>query len=268
VIYAADFLKTLNLGRKTEIGKRVAVIGGGNVAIDAARSALRLEAGEVTIIYRRDLSDMPASAEEIGDALTEGIKISALTSPIRILKKNNTLEMVCIRMRAGEIDSSGRRRPEPIPDSEVIFTFDTIISAVGQTPEIPIQFGLALKGAAIQVDPDTLATNKPGVFAGGDAVSGPASVIQAIAAGRLAAVSIDRYLGGKGDIDETLAASEGEMPKIPEPEEKGRPVMPVMAVKQRIQGFNQVELGYNSAMAVSEAERCLNCDLEEHEDDE
>ena len=211
---------------------------------------------------------MPASTEEIGDALAEGIKITTLTSPVLIQKQDNVLKLVCTRMLAGEIDFSGRRRPEPIPDSKVVLSFDTIISAVGQTPEVPVKFGLDLKGTAIEVDPDTLATNKQGVFAGGDAVSGPASVIQAIAAGRLAAVSIDRYLGGRGEIDETQAALEGEKPAIPEPEERGRPEMPVMAVIKRVKGFNQVELGYTDAMAISEAERCLKCDLEEHEDDE
>lgn len=146
-------------------------------------------------------------------------------------------------------------------------TFDTIIAAIGQRPEISQHFNLNIgPGNAIQVDPDTLATNRLGVFAGGDAVTGPASVIEAIAAGRQAAISIDKYLGGNGVIDETLAPPEGEIAPLEESEEKRRPKMPTLPVKQRLGGFQQVELGYSEEAAIEEALRCLRCDLEEKEE--
>ena len=174
--------------------------------------------------------------------------------------------MECIRMELGEMDASGRCRPEPVKDSEFVMNFDTIIAAIGQRPDIPDQFNLALgRGSVIEVDPDTLATSREGVFAGGDAVSGPASVIEAIAAGRQAAISIDKYLGGNGDIDEVLAPLEGEVAPLEETEEKRRPQMPTLPLEQRRSGFSQVELGYSDEMAIEEAMRCLRCDLEERE---
>ena len=150
--------------------------------------------------------------------------------------------------------------------SEFIMGFDAIIAAIGQRPEIPHQYNLAIsRGNAIEVDPDTLATTREGVFAGGDAVSGPASVIEAIAAGRQAAISIDKYLGGSGDIDEVLAPLEEAVAPLEEAEEKRRPQMPTLPVGQRLSDFSQVELGYSDEMAIEEAMRCLRCDLEEHE---
>jgi NADPH-dependent glutamate synthase beta subunit-like oxidoreductase len=266
VIECIDFLRDVNLGQRVKVGNKVAVIGGGNVAIDGARTALRLGAKEVTIIYRRTRAEMPASAEEVEEALAEGVKIYYLAAPTKIISRNGHVRLECIRMELGAIDTSGRRRPEPIKGSEFTIDFDTIIAAIGQHPDIPSQFDLALgRGSVIEVDPDTLATSREGVFAGGDAVSGPASVIEAIAAGRQAAISIDRYLGGSGDIDETLALPEGELVPLEEAEEKRRPQMPNLPVKERLDGFTQVELGYSEEMAIEEAMRCLRCDLEERE---
>jgi len=267
VVYAVDFLQSLNLGKHPHVGQRAAVIGGGNVAIDAARCALRLGAPEVTIIYRRSQSDMPASPEEIADALAEGVRIKPLTLPIGLQKMNNHLAMVCTRMQPGEMETSGRRLIAPVPNSEVIFNFDTVICAAGQIPEVPAGFKLTLSNSTIQVDPETMKTGKPGIFACGDTVSGPASVIEAIASGRSAAISIDRYLGGTGDIEETLASPEGEKPGIPEPEERGRPRRPILPLAERIGNFNQVEPGYSQELAITEATRCLRCDLEEHSDE-
>jgi NADH-quinone oxidoreductase subunit F len=267
VIDSATFLRNLSLGQKITVGDRVAVIGGGNVALDAARSALRLGAKEVTIIYRRTLAEMPASHEEIEEALAEGVRINPLSAPTRITGKDSKLELECLSMRLGQMDSSGRRRPEPISGSEFTLTFNTIISAIGQRPDIPSQFGLPTgAGNTLKVDPDTLATDKAGVFAGGDATSGPASVIEAIAAGRQAAISIDKYLGGKGILEEKLAPPEGNIAPLEETEEKRRPEMPLLNLKERLAGFNQVELGYDEEMAIEEAKRCLRCDLEERED--
>ena len=266
VIDCGDFLTDVNLGRSLELGKRVAVIGGGNAAIDAARTALRLGAEEVTIIYRRTRAEMPASPEEVEEAVAEGVRIDFLAAPSRIVKRDSGLELECVRMELGMVDVTGRRRPEPVRGSEFIMSFDTIIAAIGQRIQIPDQFGLTIRrGNTIQVDPDTLATSREGIFAGGDAVSGPASVIEAIAAGRQAATSMDKYLGGSGDIDEVLAPPEEAANPLEETEEKWRPEMPACPVEQRIKDFSQVELGYTDQMATEEAMRCLRCDLEEQE---
>jgi len=266
VVECVNFLRDVSLGKKVKVGDKVAVIGGGNVAIDGARTALRLGAKEVTIIYRRTRAEMPASPEEVEEALAEGVQIYFLVAPLKIISQNGSVEMECTRMELGAMDASGRRRPEPIKGSEFALDFDTIIAAIGQRPDIPDQFNLALgRGNVVEVDPDTLTTSREGVFAGGDAVSGPASVIEAIAAGRQAAISIDKYLGGSGDIDEVLAPPEGEVAALDEAEEKRRPQMPTLPVKKRLGDFSQVELGYSDEMAMEEAMRCLRCDLEERE---
>ena len=266
VIDCVKFLRDVSLGKDVDIGSRVAVIGGGNAAIDGARTALRIGAKEVSIIYRRTRAEMPANPEEIEDALAEGVQINYLQAPSRIISQNGKLELETIKMELGAIDASGRRRPEPIKGSEFITGFDTIIAAIGQRPVIPQHFDVATgRGNVIQVDPDTLTTPKEGVFAGGDAVTGPASIIEAIAHGRQAAISIDRYLGGQGDIDEVLAPPEGEVAPLEETEERWRPQAPTLPLKQRLSSFDQVELGYSEEMAIEEAGRCLRCDLEKDE---
>jgi len=265
VMEGVYFLREINLGNKVRVGDRIAVIGGGNVAIDASRSALRLGAKEATIIYRRTKDEMPASGEEIEEALLEGVKIEFLAAPIRIDRKNGTVELTCIRMKLGAVDESGRRRPVPIEGNEFSLPFDTVIAAIGQVPEAPEKFGLPLeRGNTIRVDDDTLATTREGVFAGGDAVTGPATVIEAIAAGRRAAVSIDKYLGGSGIIDEEMASSE-EMETLTELEEgeKHRISIPTLTLSKRLCSFAEVELGLGEEMAIEEAKRCLRCDLEE-----
>ena len=257
---------SLSLGSMTLIIVIVAVIGGGNAAIDSARTALRLGAKDVTILYRRTRAEMPASTEEIEEVLHEGVKIDFLVAPSKIISENGKAKLESIRMELGAMDNSGRRRPEPIEGSEFTAPYDTIIAAIGQRPDIPQKFNLDTgRGNVIQVDPDTLATSKDGVFAGGDGVTGPASVIEAIADGRKATISIDRYLGGNGEIDEVLAPPEEASTPLDEAEEKWRPHMPTLPVEQRTGDFSQVELGYTEEMAVEEAMRCLRCDLEEQE---
>jgi NADH-quinone oxidoreductase subunit F len=264
VMEGVSFLREINMGDEGRVGDRIAVIGGGNVAIDAARTALRLGAKEATIIYRRTREEMPASGEEIEEALLEGVKIEFLVAPNRIERKNGAVELTCIRMKLGAVDSSGRRRPVPIAGSEFSLTFDTLIAAIGQVPEAPEKFGLPLgRGNTIQVDADTLATAREGVFAGGDDVTGPAIVIEAIAAGRQAAVSIDKYLGGSGIIDEVLAPPE-EIESLPaiEEGEKHRISIPTLTLNERLGSFAEVELGLGEEVAIEEAKRCLRCDLE------
>jgi len=197
VIHALDFLKDVNLGEKVELGERVAVIGGGNVAMDAARTALRLGAREVNVLYRRSGEEMPANPWEVKEAESDGVKIQFLVAPKKILGKDGkTTGMECIRMKLGEPDESGRRTPIPIVGSEFIVEADTIILSVGEVPDVsflPKELEVTEAGT-IAVDPVTLETSIPGVFAGGDVATGPATVIEAIVAGRKAAVSIGRYL--------------------------------------------------------------------------
>ena len=257
-----SFLRGVSLGKKMRLGDRVAVIGGGDAAVDSARTALRLGAKEVTIIYRRTRVEMPAIPEEIEEAITEGVKFHFLAAPSRITAQEEGIKLECIRMKLGAVDASGRRRPEPIEGSEFSMDFDTLIAAIGQRPEVPASFGLPTgRGNTIEVDRDSLATSKEGIFAGGDAVTGPATVIEAIAAGRRATVSLDRYLGGSGIIDETLAPTEEVTTRVEELIEGWRPQIPTLPLDQRLSSFAEVELGLSEKMAINEAKRCLKCDL-------
>ncbi len=262
VIEGVSFLREVNLGRKVELGDRVAVIGGGNTAMDSARTALRIGAKEVTIVYRRTRVEMPANPEEIEEALHEGIKIYFLAAPSRVIDQDGEVQMECIRMKLGAPDASGRRRPEPIEGSEFTMVFDTIIAAIGQRPDIPESFDIPVsRWNTIEVDSDTLATSKEGVFAGGDVVLGPATVIEAIAAGRRVAISVDKYLGGTGVIDEILAPVEDIPLMVGGPREAYRPEIPAIALDQRLGSFDEVELSLGEELAVEEAKRCLRCDL-------
>jgi NADH-quinone oxidoreductase subunit F len=264
ILECVDFLRRVNLDEKVTIGNRVVVIGGGNAAVDGARTALRLGAEKVTIIYRRTQDEMPASPEEVDEALKEGINIIFLAAPSQIVRKNGSLGMQCIKMALGEFDASGRRRPVPIEDSEFTVDFDTVIAAIGQTPDIPAQFGLATnRGNVFQADFETLATEHKGVFAGGDCITGPASVIEAIAAGRQGAISVDRYLGGDGIIEEVLVPrEEAELPHVEEGE-KHRHLLRSLPLARRLDSFTEVESGFGPKLAIEESKRCLRCDLEE-----
>jgi len=174
VIDGATFLREVNLGLKPSLGEKVAVVGGGNVAIDAARTAARLGARKVNILYRRSQTEMPAAPGEVEQALEEGVEILFLVTPTRIKRENGRLNVTCIRMELGEPDASGRRQPVPLKDSEFNREFDTLIAAIGQAPQTPDDFRIRIgKGSTIQIDPVTLTTNRAGVFAGGDAVTGP-----------------------------------------------------------------------------------------------
>ena len=267
VIDCISFLRDVNLGKDVKVGDKVAVIGGGNAAIDASRTALRLGAKEVSILYRRTRSEMPATDEEIKDAEEEGVGIQFLVVPTKVNQEDGMLSVECIRMELGAEDKSGRPRPVPVEGSEFCVDFDMMIVAIGQRPDIPSGLGIDIdKRDLIQTDPDTLVTTREGVFAGGDAVTGPASVIEAIADGRRAASSIDVYLGGNGMIDEVLCPPE-ELTTVPELEEgeRHRVSMPCLSSTERLNDFTEIELGFDEGMAVEEAKRCLMCDLEERE---
>jgi len=263
VIPALDLLKNVNSGKKVETGKRVAVIGGGNVAIDAARVALRLGAKQVFILYRRSRAEMPAFQPEVEQAEKEGVKILFLTSPKKIIGKNGKVVAIeCLKMRLTDSDESGRRRSVPIEGSEHIIEVDTVITAIGQILDsrvLPKELQMTTFG--IYVDPNTLQTNIPGVFAGGDAVSGPASVIEAIADGIKAAHFIQKYLRGeelKAGIEEEMLPLVTISPKVGI-KRKERQVMPTLPADERIKGFEEIELGFTEEMAVEEAKRCLAC---------
>ena len=271
----AVFLRDLNLGRPVIVGRRVAVVGGGNVAIDAARSALRLGAEAVTIVYRRSRTEMPASAWEVEDAEEEGIHFHFLANPIHILGSDGQVAgMECIRMELGEPDASGRRRPVPVEGSEFVLDVDMVIPAIGQmpdlgfmgardaatpdavTPDLPVT-----RWGTLAADPDTLATEVPGIFAGGDAVSGPATAIEAIAHGKQAARNIHRYLQG-----EKLVGPEAGLPVLPledvdlrRAHRQPRVAMSKLPHDTRTAGFGEVELALSEEQAVTEALRCLNC---------
>ena len=197
VIHALDFLWNVNSGKKMEIGKNVVVIGGGNVAVDAAKTALRLEANEVTILYRRSREEMPANPWEVKEAEDEGIKIEFLIAPKRILGESGKVSAIeCVRMQLGELDETGRRKPIPIEGSEFTRETNMVILAIGEVPDLeflPKEIELNENGT-VCVNPITMETSLQGVFAGGDAVTGPATVIEAIRTGKRAAESIENYL--------------------------------------------------------------------------
>ncbi len=258
------FLKDVNLGRKLSPGDRVGVIGGGHAAIDVARTARRLGASNVNIIYRRSREDMPAGREEIDKAVAEGIHILEMVMPVQVINEDNGIALECVRMAKGDIDSSGRYRSVPVEGSEFTIELDSVIASIGQRLHIPDKFGLSTADDGfIAVDNFTLSTDRKGVFAGGDAVLGPSSVIEAIAHGRQAAKSIDIYLGGAGVIDVVLADTEDDT-LLGDPSDLPRQVSAVMPAADRINNFTQVELGYDKEIAEAEARRCLRCDLEEY----
>jgi len=269
VIHGVDFLRQVNLGGRVDIGARVIVVGGGNTAIDAARVARRL-GSSVRIVYRRSRQEMPASAEEVKAAEEEGVEIMFLAAPTRVISEGGKVSKIeCTRMALGEPDASGRARPVPVEGSEFTLDADTIIPALGQAPELEFveELDLEVSGrGTLQVDRATLATNVEGIFASGDVVTGPLMVIDAMAAGRKAARSIDRYLKG-----EALAAEVDEKAELAKPEEgeiarlkqehpqRARARMPELPAEQRVGSFDEVELGFSLAQAQEEARRCLSC---------
>ncbi|MBE0481752.1 MAG: FAD-dependent oxidoreductase [Dehalococcoidia bacterium] len=272
VFDAIEFLRDINLGKKPQVGARVAVVGGGNSAIDAARVALRQGARDVQILYRRERRDMPAIEEEIEAALEEGVQLNCLTAPTRVLAQNGKVSgLECVRMGLKAFDASGRRTPDPLAGSSYTIPVDTVIEAIGQRPDASFlkNGGVRLgKGGTLVADPRTLATDQPGVFAGGDAVTGPKTVIWAVAAGQRAATSIRRYLEGKplSIFIERDGYEPIEVPNIApteeEVKERARVQSSHLNLKERKSTFKEVVPAYRSGEAREEASRCLRCDLE------
>jgi formate dehydrogenase alpha subunit len=260
VMGCVEFLRRFNLGERVQVGNSVGVIGGGNVAIDSARAALRLGAASVTVFYRRTKKEMPAQPEEVEQALEEGVEFIFLAAPSRVLGEGGNLKLELVRMELGEPDTSGRRRPFPIKGSEFVASLDTVIAAIGEQPDVPADMGVEVgRGNVIKVK-DDLSTNRDGVFAGGDCQTGPALVINAVAAGRKAAEAIDRYLGGKGDITERLVPAEEAMSWLEEvPVGERLASISSLAPETRIQSVAEIEQPMDWDTAVAEARRCLQC---------
>jgi len=267
VFPAVEFLRHVSLGKTIDVGEKVAVIGGGNSAVDAARTSLRLGAEEVTILYRRSRKEMPALPHEIETAEKEGIRLYFLVAPTQIIGEGDRVKVIeCLRMKLGEPDESGRRRPVPIQGTEHTYEVDTVIPAIGQRAETSCLPSILLdeRARAISVDSLTLETSIPGVFAGGDIVTGPASIIEAIGAGKRAAVSIDRYLDGKDlrtgreeEIEETTWVKDWEM-ITKKPERYTAPK--IDRGRQRVSFEEADELLVKiKELAMSEARRCLEC---------
>jgi len=265
VLDGIHLLRSIHFGNIKELKGKIAVVGGGNVAIDVARSSLRLGADKVTILYRRTEKEMPAAKEEVKDALEEGVEINFLVAPTKASAKDDKLEVECIRMELGEPDASGRRRPVPIEGSEFTIEVDRLIAAIGQQTSVPAGFGIEVdKRGRIVTDERTLICSKKGVFAGGDVASGPASVIKAINAARGAATAIDKYLGGEGQIDQIFVADEEVNPLLGRREGfayKERAEMPLLDADKRVRDFSEVEQGLDEQTAIEEAGRCLRCQL-------
>jgi NADPH-dependent glutamate synthase beta subunit-like oxidoreductase/coenzyme F420-reducing hydrogenase delta subunit/Pyruvate/2-oxoacid:ferredoxin oxidoreductase delta subunit len=267
LIDCLTFLDESNRGKGRSPGESAVIIGGGHSALDAAQSALRLGWKQVTIAYRRTLGEMPAHKEDVKVAMAESVNVQYLVAPTKVISENGQVTgLECIRTKLGKPDESGRRRPVPIKGSEFIIPADTIIPAISEEPDLAFlgaDHGLELtRWNTIVADDITQATDIPGIFAGGDVTTGPLSIIDAVAMGHRAAVSIERYLAGLPLNEEAprLAPTEVEL-KIPLEDQpailsKGLPERPI---DERIDDFNEIYLPYSETEAIAEAARCLRC---------
>jgi len=270
-IDAVSFLRDANLGRGKAPGKRVIVIGGGNVAIDAARTALRLGAEKVTVVYRRSEQEMPAYAEEVEGARDEGIAFSYLTAPAGICSRAGQVKgLECLRTELGPPDASGRRRPVPVKGSELVLECDAVIPAIGQKVNVAWSarepdLALTPRGS-FQVNHHTLQTSIPDIFAAGDAVTGPATVVEAVSAGHKAVAAMHRYLSGE-DLDpyaekpaEKESVQGNDWQPIDAEIEKVPRVLPGHRdPQQRSTTFDEVDMGFSEKDARREAARCVDC---------
>ncbi|UCE56647.1 MAG: FAD-dependent oxidoreductase [Desulfobacterales bacterium] len=262
---ALDYLRKVNLGQQVSLGKDVAVIGGGNAAMDAVRSARRLGAENAFIIYRRGFEEMPANAEEIEECQQEGISINTLTQPLRFIGENGRLKAIaCIKMQLGQPDDSGRRRPEAVAGSELTITVDNAVIALGQEADwscLTSECACTLSDwGTMNVDALTLQSDDPDIFAGGDAVRGPQSIIEAIADGKQAAISIARYIQGRN----LKLGRKIELRTITNPQKEvynkiAAVHMPCLDSRQRVKNFDEVQQGLTEEMVIEEAKRCINC---------
>lgn len=258
-----EFLREFSLGRKVEPKKKVIIIGGGNVALDCARTCARLGFGEVEIAYRRTRTEMPAHAEEIQAAMDEGVKFTYLTAPVAVVTKGGKVTgLECIKMKLGEPDASGRRRPVPVKGSEFVLRTDMVVPATGQTADLSFTNEVDVTDwGTVKIDPVTYRTNIKGVFAGGDCVTGPATLIEALNAGNNVAGNIDAYLTGKKFVPEVRFKDIDTKTKREEVYVPMRTAEKVgfLDPKERIKTFAEVEGGFDAKAAAEEAKRCLRC---------
>ena len=263
VISAIDFLGDFRRGRKVALGDRVAVIGGGFTAVDAARTALRLGAKEVFLSYRRTRDEMPAVPEEVFEAEEEGVRVIYLVAPLEILKKRNRVAGLKMRIHTlGEPDASGRRRPEAVAEADFTLPCDMVINAIGQRVE-GVE-GIAINDdGALTCDPKTGATSVPGVFVAGDAATGPDTIIAAVASGRRAAVSIDHMLSGEPALQydpELVEVDKARvLARMPGLSLQSRALIELRPAAQRRLDFEPYTPALTEAQAVAEAKRCLSC---------
>ncbi len=269
VIHGIDFLKMVKLGmirrgNEVKVGDNVVVIGGGNTAIDSARTALRLGAKKVTLLYRRTIKMMPAYEAEVQEAIEEGVEIMELVQPVRFVAEGGRVaKVVCNRMQLGEFDSSGRRRSIPIPNDMFEVPADTVIPAVSQYADLPFVGRDAIgrtPWGTFTVDNETMMTTSEGVFAGGDIVHGPDTVIRAIADGKQAAAAIDRYLGGRGVLNKGEEIHIHYKYDDDEIVELNRYPLDMLELDKRKGTFDEVVLGYHKLTAMAESMRCLHCE--------
>jgi NADPH-dependent glutamate synthase beta subunit-like oxidoreductase len=262
VVDGLEFLREINLGNLPPSRGKLVIVGGGNTAVDCARTAKRLGFESVVLLYRRTREEMPANPWEVEDTIEEEIDIEYLTLPVRILGENGKVTGVeCVRMKLGEPDESGRRRPVRIEGSEFTIQTDMVVAALGQTPDLrclprPLETTISSRGFLV-ADPQTGLTKAPLVFSGGDVVSGPRTVVEAIGFGKEAARSIDRVLRG-----EDVQAGRGPQWKgigySPESvERRERETMPRLALQERKSSFDEVDLGFDDQQVGCEAERCF-----------
>ncbi len=270
VLSALGFLKDISFGKKIKPANSVAIIGGGNAAIDAARTCVRLGSQSVSIVYRRTRSEMPAHFEEIIQMAEEGIHVHQLTIPAKIIGSYGKIDSLeCLMASLGEPDESGRRRPIPVPDSEYKMPVGAVIAAIGQKPAIAKYPGLGpldlTKRETIRVRSHNQQTNIPDVFAGGDAVTGPATVVEAIGGGKRAAFAINAFLRHK-EMPEKLPPRPRAMipPIVLEYHQKSfiqRQEIPLIDLDRRMHSFDRVELGLDEIAGREEAKRCMRCDI-------
>ncbi len=275
VQYGVDFMKKANLGEPLEVGNDVVVVGGGYTAMDCSRTSLRYGAANVTIAYRRTRSELVVDEEELGETEREGVRMEFLVSPIELIGEDGKLTGVkFIRNKLGEPDMSGRRSPVPIEGSEFVVPAQTLIPAVSQAADLsflPVESSFEVARGRLKVDPATYATNAKGVFACGDFVTGPATLIEAAGHGKKCAYAIDRYLAGRSDVtvDANVRITSSWRHDMPELYDRiPRQHVPVLPVGERIVSSDPVvnfttpvELGYTAQQAVAESTRCLMCNF-------
>ena len=275
VMSGLDFLANLAKGETPDVGERVIVIGGGNTAMDAARSAMRLGAKDVTIAYRRTRQEMPAQDIEIEEAIEENVNIQYLTAPVSIKSADHMLQMVCIHMVLGEPDKSGRRRPVPVAGSEFTLSANTIISAIGQAVDSACMGNDSVidKWGNIKVHPTTMQTSIPWIFSGGDCVTGPDIAIAAIGAGKRAAEAIDQYVKNNfiTPSAQPYTSTKGSWQSMPPEIFKGvkltdRHEIPTIPPSKRSNNFKESTMTWDMDTAMAEASRCLSCGCSERYD--